>query len=93
MATCAETYIDRMEHCTALIEKLSLRLLWHREQFQKNPNNWGFPGDIAHIVSVIGGLGIIQDDGITPDWDDAPHDDDADADADRRDEQQRGGMW
>jgi hypothetical protein len=53
MTTAAETYRARLAEVFELIRKLNGSLHIHERRAKAQPNNWGFPGDLAHIAERL----------------------------------------
>jgi len=57
MSTTKDAYQTRYSEIETLLEKLHIHLKKHSEDFNNDPGNWGFVGDLGHIQEVLSSLG------------------------------------
>ena len=51
--TTLEAYQKREKSINELIDTLKLNLKTARNNFKKNPNNWGFIGSLEHVETKL----------------------------------------
>jgi hypothetical protein len=57
MSSAKEPYQTRFTEIETLLENLQKNLKIHAEEFEADPGNWGFIGDLGHIQEMLNSLG------------------------------------
>ena len=51
--TAAACYAERHAECADLLKRIASRLEQHKKDQEKQPANWGYPGDLSHISNEL----------------------------------------
>ena len=51
--TAAEAYAERFTECKDLLGRINKQLDVHQARQQASPKNWGFAGDLGHVIEQL----------------------------------------